>query len=306
MRPRLGHEGGRQPGLGRQLLDRVLVERVPIRHLERIGVAEVYLLLAEAPFGLRELDLDADVIEVAAHGLQERLVLGRLQNVIVAAIGRGRVEALIVLVPGGLEAVLEQEKFQLGRAFDAEAERRRFLDLTLEDCARRDGDGCARVLIAQIAQHHRGLVMPGHAMEGREIGCVVAIVISGVPAGQREAGARVHVHVDDEDVERTMQALIAERRLQEGAAGDALAHQAAPDVGRRAHHGVDVAARDQRFDARSVERVHAVLSDRLEIAVELPGRHRLGEMTLPEVPLHRARQGKVLDERIAQERARQR
>ncbi len=58
-RVRLRHEGDAHALLVGDLLQALLEDDVTVGHLERIGVADVELVLAEAPLALRVLDGDA-------------------------------------------------------------------------------------------------------------------------------------------------------------------------------------------------------------------------------------------------------
>ena len=79
----LGHEGGRPPFLGRDLLDPVLEHQVPVRRRQRLVVGDVDLVLAPARLPLGELDRDVGGPHFVADAAQDVLLARRLQQLVV-------------------------------------------------------------------------------------------------------------------------------------------------------------------------------------------------------------------------------
>ena len=121
-----------------------------VGHLERVGIADVDLLLARPPFALGVLDRDAGALQALADGAHHALLLGGLQDVVV-----------LDVAAGGLEAVdsASAPRSRSSRRTDRTRARRRSSarhaalgeprDLLLQDRARanaahRGGDGRAR------------------------------------------------------------------------------------------------------------------------------------------------------------------
>src|SRR5206468_8536778 len=76
----LRHEGDRRAHEVGDLLGPVLVEGRAVGHLERVGVAEIDLLLAAPPFALRRLDRHVGPLHPVPNRADQRLLFRRLQN----------------------------------------------------------------------------------------------------------------------------------------------------------------------------------------------------------------------------------
>ena len=83
----------RQPVLLGDFLQALLVDHVAVGHLQRLGVADVQLVLAEAPLAFRVLDRDAGRLEMPAHRRREGLRARALEDVVVLEIPAGGREA---------------------------------------------------------------------------------------------------------------------------------------------------------------------------------------------------------------------
>ena len=79
----LGHERDGVALLPGDLLRRVFVNRVPVGHLQRLGVAQSDLLLSRSPFALRRLDRHAGALEVRADRADEVLFFRALEDVVI-------------------------------------------------------------------------------------------------------------------------------------------------------------------------------------------------------------------------------
>src|SRR5256714_8504517 len=110
----LGHERDRTAVLGRDLLGAVLVDRVVVRHRDRVGVAEVDLLLPRPCLALRGLHGDAGAVHAVPDRAQQRLVVRRGEDEVVEDVRHGGRQVPVVLAVRLLEAVLEEEELELG------------------------------------------------------------------------------------------------------------------------------------------------------------------------------------------------
>src|SRR5438552_3098413 len=132
----LRHEGDRAAPLPRDLLDAVLVEHVAIGHLERLGVAEVDLLLPPPPLTLRELHRHARRFHRVPNGAHQRLLLGRLEDVIVLEVAGDWRQAVVALGARLVEGLAEEIELELGGGLHREATLAHPLDLPLQHPAR--------------------------------------------------------------------------------------------------------------------------------------------------------------------------
>src|SRR5205823_12850064 len=71
----LRHERDGAPLLPGDLLRRVFVDGVAVRHFQRLGVAQSDLLLPRSPLALRRLHRHAGALQVRANGADERFFL---------------------------------------------------------------------------------------------------------------------------------------------------------------------------------------------------------------------------------------
>src|SRR5437764_1241140 len=93
----LRHERDRTAVQVRDLLGTVLVDDVVVGHRQRIGVAEVDLLLPRPRLALRCLDVDARAVHPVADLPEQRLVVARGEDVVVEDVrNRGR-EVVVAL-----------------------------------------------------------------------------------------------------------------------------------------------------------------------------------------------------------------
>ena len=86
----LRHEADRLTPSVSESSDTVLVIDVPVGHTERIGMAEVDLVLALAAFSLRRVDRDLHRVHRAAHVADESVVVPGDQDVVIGVQMIGR------------------------------------------------------------------------------------------------------------------------------------------------------------------------------------------------------------------------
>ena len=120
---RLRHEGDRAPVEERDLLGAVLVDDVVVRHRQRVGEAEVDLLLPRPRLSLRGLDAHPGGVHPVPDLAQERLVVGRRKDVVVEDVRHRRRQARVVLGVRLLEGLAEEIELELAAHHGRQAER---------------------------------------------------------------------------------------------------------------------------------------------------------------------------------------
>ena len=155
---RLGHERGEQPLRERDLLDDRSERHEVVGRAERVGVAQVDLLLPGRTLVVAELHRDA-------HRLEH---VDRVAPEVLADRGRGVVEVATVVdrhrwLPG-LGQLLEEEELDLRVGVEREAHVGRATQGPLEHVAR-IGEGRRAVRHQDVAEHpgHAWLAAPGQA-----------------------------------------------------------------------------------------------------------------------------------------------
>ena len=119
----LRHERRRDPAEEGDLLDPVLVDRVPIGRGDRVGVAGVDLVLAVPGLALGELDRNSRRVHAAADRPDVLLVPSRGEDVVVEDVGDGRREVCVVLLVRLGVALLVEVELELGRELGRVAHR---------------------------------------------------------------------------------------------------------------------------------------------------------------------------------------
>jgi len=123
------HERHAQPLLERDLLSGLLEDGSTVGHHVQIGVTDVDLRLARAPFALAKLNRDARLAQVGPDSRQQRLGFRTLEHMIIFDVGAEGAQVVIVFLARGLVAVAEDEELQLTGALGAQTCRARSLDL---------------------------------------------------------------------------------------------------------------------------------------------------------------------------------
>ncbi len=101
---RLGHEADRASVQERDLLGAVLVDRVVVGHRQRVREAEVDLLLAGPGLALRGLHPHPGCVHAVADRAEQRLVVGRGEDVVVEDVRHRRRQARVPVGVGLREA----------------------------------------------------------------------------------------------------------------------------------------------------------------------------------------------------------
>jgi hypothetical protein len=166
------------------------------------------------------------------------------------------------LLPGIAVAVAEEEDFDLGAAEDLQPLCLGSLDLPLQDLAGGDPDGLVAVLLHRVAEHERRAVEPRHETQRRPVGDHLEVLESTLPVGERESRLRIHVHVHGEQVVGGVQPLAVQQPAAR-AGGDALAHEASPEIGE---------GTDDRVDAPRAEQILELFGVNMAVCLDLqPG-----------------------------------
>jgi hypothetical protein len=237
----LGHEGDGDAGLIGDLLEALLEEDVIVGHLEDGVVADVDLVLAEAPFALGVFDDDAGGFEVAADGGGVELFAGALKNVVVLQIPA---QGLAIALFGGIaEGLAEGVVFELGGGHGVETEGCGAGDLALEDGARGDGH------VVEIAVDEGGFVLPAQAAGGAHFGDEEEVAVAELPVGELVAGDGLHFGVGGEQVVAGVGAVGGDF-VEEVLGVEALAHEAAVVIGEGGDDGIDGSFANQFFQVR--------------------------------------------------------
>ena len=240
---RLRHERDRAPVEERDLLGAVLVDDVVVRHRQRVGEAEVDLLLARPRLALRRLDAHAGGLHPVPDLAQERLVVGRGEDVVIEDVRHRRRQARVLLLVRLLERLAEEIELELAAHHRREAERGGALELGLQDLARR-GLHRRPVVPLHVAENERRRLEPRDAAEGGQVGPDVEVAVALLPARERVAGHRVHLHLEREQVVAPLHSVPRVHLLEEELGVEALAHQPPLHVGEGDDDGVDRAGLD--------------------------------------------------------------
>ena len=126
-----------QPLQERDLLGAVLVDDVVVGHRQRVGEAEVDLLLARPRLALRRLDAHPGGLHPVPDLAQEGLVVGRREDVVVEDVRHRRRQPGVLLGVRLLERLAEEIELELAAHHRRQAECRRPLHLRLQHLPRR-------------------------------------------------------------------------------------------------------------------------------------------------------------------------
>ena len=239
----LRHEGDRAALLVRDLLGAVLVDDVVVGRAQGVREAEVDLVLPRPRLALRALDPHAGALHLRPDPPQQRLVVGRGEDVVVEDVRHGRRQVAVVLRVRLLVALAEEEELELGADHRREAQPLRPLDLPPEHLPRRGRDGGAAVPEHVAEDEHRPLE-PGDAAERGEIRLEAEVAVAALPARDLVAGHGVHLHLEREQVVAALDRVAGVQLVEEELGVEALAHQAALHVREGRDDGVDDAELD--------------------------------------------------------------
>ena len=235
---RLRHERDRAPVQVRDLLRAVLVDDVVVGHRQRVVVAEVDLLLARPRLALRALDAHARRVHPVSDLPHQRLAIGRREDVVVEDVRDRRRQVAVVLVVRLLVGLLQQIELELRADHRLEPARLRALDLRAQHLTRR-GDApatrrprrrrtgpapCPRATASAAASPGRE---PARSRRTR------------APRTPSRTPARVHLHVEREQVVAALGAVPVLDLLEEVIALLPLPDQPALHVGERHDDRVD-------------------------------------------------------------------
>ena len=243
----LRHERHRAPVQVRDLLRAVLVDDVVVGHRQRVGVAEVDLLLAGPRLALRGLDADARAVHPVADLAQQRLVVGRREDVVVEDVRHRRRQVAVALRVRLLVRLAQQVELELRADHHVEPERARPLDLRAQHLARRRTHRRA-VVPLDVAEDERRRLEPRDPPQRRQIRRQVEVAVPALPRRELVARHRVHLHVEREQVVAALGAVPVLDLLEEEVSVQALAEQPPLHVGERHDHRVDRLIRAQLLE----------------------------------------------------------
>ena len=238
----LGHVADRHPLLGGDLLGGVLVDRVVVGGAQRVGVVEVDLVLAEVALALGVLDGHPRALHGVADAADQRLDARGAEHRVVDVVEVGRIEVAVGLVPRRLVGLAEDHELELGARVGAPPALGQPRQLAAQDLARR-GDDVGAVLPGQVAQDHRGALLPRDRTQRGQVGLEHEVAVAALPRGHRVAVDGVHVDVDRQQVVAALGAVLDDL-LDEVARRQSLALQTALHVAQRDQHRVDLAGLD--------------------------------------------------------------
>ena len=244
----LGHESNRLPHLIGYGLEALLEELVPVGHVEGLGIADVELVLAQAPLAFGVLNRDARGAQVAAGRAGKVLVAAALEQLVVLQVPARWLQAVVMRRVGVAVAILEEVILQFGGGHGPVAKVLGGGELLPQQAARGLGQQGVGFLIIDIAHHPGGAVQPRGDPQGREVWHEVKIAIAQFPIGKAIARHRLHLHVRGEEVVTGMGAPV-QRRFEEKIGVEVLAREAAVVIGKGQHDRVDGAGLDSRLQA---------------------------------------------------------
>ena len=209
---------------------------------QRVGVAEVDLVLAEVALALRVLGLEAGRVHGVADPADERLDPRRAEHRVVDVVEVRRLEVAVALAPRVLVRVAEDEELELGARVRGPAALAEPGDLRAEDLAGRRGDVGA-VGPREVREAHRRSLVPGDEPERVEVGVHREVAVAPLPGGHLVALDGVHLDVDGEQVVASLGA-VRRHFIEEMPRGQAFALKPALHVGDGEQDGVDLAPVD--------------------------------------------------------------
>jgi hypothetical protein len=95
-----------------------------------------------------------------------------------------------------------------------------------------------------VAKHERRPLEPRNPPQGRQVRLDPEVPVALLPARNRVAGDRVHLHVEREQIVAALDAVVGDALVDEEPPVHALAHQPSLHVGERHDDGVDRTAVD--------------------------------------------------------------
>ncbi len=215
----------------------ILDDRMIVRRVERVGIADVDLFLPGLGLTLGVLDRDPRPEKPVADRPHHVLFLGGAHDRIVDVVAGKGLKIVVAFVEELVEALFEQEELKLGRHHRLEPQRAGAGDLALENGAGRMGDLFVGVVVKDVAHHHRRSRQPGHTAQRGQVGLVDIVAIARLPVGRAVALDRRHLEVGGQQVVAAMGFLVA--AVHEMCGVKALAHQASLHVDDAGQHGVD-------------------------------------------------------------------
>ena len=132
----LGHERERAAVQVGDLLGPVLVDRMVVGHRQRVGIAEVDLVLAEVALALGVLHTDAGPGHAEPDRADDVLDHGRAEDRVVDVVRVRGDQVVVALRPGLVEAVAEEHELELRSGLGRPSPLGQPVELAAQDLAR--------------------------------------------------------------------------------------------------------------------------------------------------------------------------
>ena len=227
----LRHEGDGHSLLGGDLLGSVLVDHVLVGGSQRVGIAEVDLVLAEVALALGVLDHQTGAGHAVADPADQRLHPGRPEYRVIDVVEVRGLEVSKALVPRLLVAVTEKDELELGGRVRRPAPLGQPRELPAQDLPRR-GDHVRSVGPGDVREAQRGPLVPRDPAQRVQVRAHLEVAVAPLPRRHRVAVDGVHLDVHREQVVAPLGA-VGEHLIEEVAGGQALSLEAALHVGDR-------------------------------------------------------------------------
>ena len=169
---------------------------------------------------------------------------------------RRRQVAVVLRVRLGVASRCRRIELELGAEHRREAELARARSTWRFSTWRGDGPTGEPSCQCDVGEDERGRLEPRDPPQRREVGPQHEVAVAVLPARDRVAGDRIHLHVEREQVVAALDPVLGDV-LEEELAVHALAHQPALHVGERDDDGVDRLVRACSSSSVSIARVYA-------------------------------------------------
>ena len=170
----------------------------------RLGISDVELLLSGLGLALGILDWDTSSPQMIAKRAHQMLFLGGLQDIVILVIAADRRQVAEAGFADVIEALFENEEFQLGGHHRLEAKRPCAGHLTLQHGARRMRHLFMRLVVEDVAKHKHRALKPGQPPDCRQVGLHDVVAITRFPGCGLIALRRRHLQIGGEQIVAAM------------------------------------------------------------------------------------------------------
>jgi len=265
-------------------LEGLLEEDVAVGHLQRLGVAQVELVLPQPPLALGGFHRDTGVLEGAAGSGGKALGAAALEDVVVLQVPAGGLQVGVAPLGRFAVGVGENVVLELRSRHHLVAVSGGRLELLAQQAARRQRHQLVGFRVQHVGQHQSGPVGPGGQAQGVHVGHQMDVAVAQFPVGEVVTGHRRHLHVDGQQVVAGVGARPG-GVFQKKFGVEAFAHQPAVEVGEGHDHRFDIALGHQ--PGQGVER---------EFALQILHNRSFGSVYCPILTLKQSRQARLVME----------